>query len=740
MKLCIVKPDDTIAEVLMLERQPSLDAFNNELLFFENYQYRLLIRDNEAVDNVELFVGDYSVQLHYNPVTDCFETETELLFDGCFDLAYVTVYVNDGEGDEKVFYSDFLRIATTKQTAIQVEKMLREIEENVPNFLEICFSRNRKKSGLIKNELRSIWNTLKIVDEIIMVYEDNYGYFSNNKKASVEPVATIVDAKAMRTINQESLRWMVCNPNNFIQTDKDSGIEIKGKNFTPSKVKTYLSRYSYDVYENRVVLGFLHNVVDYLDNLIVGFNKEIIELANVPQSIVVQLPNTHELTGRCIYIYYKGIIERLNEKKSLLQEMYYKYEKVLECPTDNIYGTPKLTNTFKQVYHYRLCYECMVKWFKAGDYTFDHLNYLFKLKTLSRIFEYFCLIKLQTALGKCGFIFQEANRIIYDIEDDTEEINNQYVFNRNGYKLTLLYEPFIWVNKVNEGMNLYSTGYNFLKSRWNDKWKPDFVLKISSSYRDYYYILDAKYSNIQNVKKRHMPELILKYSTQIASVDKFITDVIGVGAVYPGEQDKIYYFKKNKVGSLKQSIPIYFSLSIVGENVGDVMLKERLTELLDMIDVIEEEKENEEGSKIKAGQTPIIAEKNIVYKGNEQKESTLANVGEALNLQIFSDMQLSDDSKDSVKKVNGKKCFYYAKGMCMYQKIRCTIADEPCSFYISKKSKELLKEQDICRNFTRYTRRGKLDRVECSVSGRPGCIGQDECKFCLRKNKSRRSV
>ena len=36
MKLCIVKPDGTIAEVLMSEQPPFLETVNNELLFFEN--------------------------------------------------------------------------------------------------------------------------------------------------------------------------------------------------------------------------------------------------------------------------------------------------------------------------------------------------------------------------------------------------------------------------------------------------------------------------------------------------------------------------------------------------------------------------------------------------------------------------------------------------------------------------------------------------------------------------------
>ena len=37
-----------------------------------------------------------------------------------------------------------------------------------------------------------------------------------------------------------------------------------------------------------------------------------------------------------------------------------------------------------------------------------------------------------------------------------EDINNLYIFDGNGYELTLLYEPYIWVNKINDGINLYS--------------------------------------------------------------------------------------------------------------------------------------------------------------------------------------------------------------------------------------------------------------------------------------------
>lgn len=739
MKISIVKPDNTIADVLIGNRQPSLETINNELLFFENYQYKLIIRDCEDHESVELFVGDYSIPLHYNTITGYYETDKDLIFSGCFDLACISIYTVDGYGKEVAFFTDFLRIATTKQTSKKVVQMLAEIEQNLPNFLDVCFSKNKKESGLIKNDVRSIWNTLKIVDEIINIYEENYGCFNNHKKTFVEPVATIVDAHSMKTINPDSLRWLACNPDNLVLTDKDTGILVKEKRYMPLKVKTYIPQYSYDVYENKVILGFLENIIRYLNNQILGFRKEIIELETIPDVIIAQLPNTHELTGRCVYIYYKGIIERFSDKRDSLQTIFYKYERILECLPTEIYAPPKFTNTFKQVYHYRLCYECMIKWFEAGDYTFNHLNYLFKLKTLSRIFEYFCLIKLQNAISQCGYMLLESNRIIYDQEEDIEEINNLYIFSGNGYEVTLLYEPTIWVDKITNGINLYSTGFNFLKGKWNDKWTPDFIIKVSCNGKDYHYILDAKYSSLINIKKIYMPELVLKYSTQVASKDKFFSDIIGVGALYPSEEDKLYFFKKNTVGSKKISLPQYFSLTIVGENEGDIVLKKRVTDLLKIVDTIESEA-NEVNSIPSIGEKrqgdynfqkgeiikkPIVAENEDTDIKKSEKKDSSGNAAKELQ------------SRPSPM-INGKKCFYYGKSLCLYKKTRCNVGEKPCEYYISKNSKKLLKEEDTCRNFIRYIRRGKVNRVECSVSGLPGCVGPEICKFCMKKNKSKK--
>ena len=78
----------------------------------------------------------------------------------------------------------------------------------------------------------------------------------------------------------------------------------------------------------------------------------------------------------------------------------------------------------------------------------------------------------------------------------------------------------------------------------------------------------------------------MKYGTQIASKDKFFSDVIGIGAIYPSKEDKIYYFKKNAINSLKHSLPQYFSLTIVDGDVGTQILKEQIEKLFKVVDIL----------------------------------------------------------------------------------------------------------------------------------------------------------
>ena len=57
MKLCIVKPDGTVAEILLRDRQPSLEAFHKSFWFIVNLITNHLILNNYflKISNTILF-------------------------------------------------------------------------------------------------------------------------------------------------------------------------------------------------------------------------------------------------------------------------------------------------------------------------------------------------------------------------------------------------------------------------------------------------------------------------------------------------------------------------------------------------------------------------------------------------------------------------------------------------------------------------------------------------------------
>lgn len=699
LRLELMKIDGTKNYIELVDKITGKDIIDEHILLFENYYYQITIQTDKVFENIELYIGDYAVPLTFNDFSGCYQSSKALLFEGCYDLIDITLCVTDSFQNENTLKSPYLRVATTKETVEQIYNMLEEIESKLPNFLEICFSKSKKKSGLLHDKHRSIFNTFKILEEIIDTYEHNYANFCNFKKNKIIEKPVIVDSNSMRKINDDSLRWMVSNPEYLVPSNHDQGISIGRKKYLPLKIRTFTKEYSYEIYENQTILGFLDSLVSYTQSQLNEFENEIKRISTISKEIIKQLPNTHELTGRCVLVFYRGIIHKLEQNHKILEELYHKYFILFKCTPLIINDIPKSTNIFRKIRHYKLCYECIAKWFEMGNYSLEHLDYLFKLKTLSRIFEYFCLLKLQYAIEKNEYIFQSADRVgEIDELNDEHSINNIYKFSNGKYNLKLLYEPIIFKQKLYSDLNLYSTGYNFSKRCWNDYWTPDFIIELECNDRRYYMILDAKYSTLKNVRQYYIPELILKYGTQIASKDKYYSDVIAIGAIYPNDGNKIFYYKKESNISNRKSLPIYFSMAIEKGDNGDTALSNHLNKLISNVNMLENNltKTYEESHK------NINEDNEELFKGfKDQIDNTIQNI-----------------------KVNGKYCQYYGKGICLVQKKACYVKSEICADYIHKDDSSLRRKKINCKNLNSS---GK--NYSCTVSGRKGCIGINECKF-----------
>ena len=148
--------------------------------------------------------------------------------------------------------------------------------------------------------------------------------------------------------------------------------------------------------------------------------------------------------------------------------------------------------------------------------------------------------------------------------EERKDIDNFYPYiSKNGEtKLSIYYEPYIYRDKVLYGMDLYSTGYNFLKivkenrKVTNKYWTPDFVVKFEEGKNSLYFILDSKFSSFKSVCDYHIADLANKYALSIASKDEFYSKIAGVWAIYPSEKKERLNLKKNLIKSEKVSLPI----------------------------------------------------------------------------------------------------------------------------------------------------------------------------------------
>ena len=115
-------------------------------------------------------------------------------------------------------------------------------------------------------------------------------------------------------------------------------------------------------------------------------------------------------------------------------------------------------------------------------------------------------------------------------------------------------------------------------------------------------------------------------------------------------------------------------------------------------------------------------EGDILYSGNTSDEQ---------QIEIVKNNEYTKQLESINMVINGRKCHFYGKNLCLRRKVICDVAKKSCDYYVPKNIAKLVKEENSCRNFMQTVKRGKVINAECVVSGLPGCIGKDNCAFYL---------
>ena len=568
MKLLIIdKYNKNEISVPLLEKVNSDLEFYKDYIFVENgtYSVKVDFETESGISEVYLFLGDICVNIQYDEIENIACLDNKRIFEDCFDAISIKIDVLYYDGNEKVLETPNLYVAIKKITCQYVQRMFKDIEDNYQGILNTFYSAGRKRIGITKSEVRGFKDTISLLSIIYTTLREVYPMFQQSINKTLSEQYKYSKSANVNKLDNQAINWIITHPEYVNQSVTPTSICIKQKYYSVDQINFLDKKESCETYENRAVLGFINTILQYINEKCLELENIIKEFdTKIPYAEIEKLPQDYDLGYKSVLFYYKELLRILKNYNESFGALFDAYLSCLKCTSDFLTSVPRYTFIFRQQYHYRRCFDSMVLWCETGNCNLQSIGSFLRLKKLSRMFEYYTLLKLKEAIIKNDFKpYDEPKYLMYE-NVRKDDINNfySYIYKNGQTVVSLYYEPYIYTDKIKHGIDLYSTGYHFSKIlkenriRINNYWTPDFVLKFENSGKVLYFILDSKFSSYLSVQRYHIAELVNKYILGIASTNEYYSKIAGVWAIYPSEKGESLSLKKNLINSRKASLPI----------------------------------------------------------------------------------------------------------------------------------------------------------------------------------------
>ena len=483
-----------------------------------------------------------------------------------YDLVVVSFILLFVDGSSKEYFTDFLLcVSKSQEDATNIQNMLQELivfdDSQVGEWIFSDGKRGTSNSlyegKWNKYAYRSLSSYIQLLEQVIACYKNNYAYFRMQGKHMIKQASVLVSYEKVKKISRDSFNWIMQNADELANVPYSIGVQYQGKNYLPYHIKTDASQKSWDVYENRVVISFLHTALLNAKQIFVEFDRNVLNEERIISRIHGSFPKEYcapIITIKSLQISFcRILLGKLNHSIDTLQNLYTQYETLFDIQTSVLTTLPRKTSTFCEIKPYAQVFKIIVCWFQYGEYSLEKERLILQVKTLDKLFEYYCLLQLLKLLADNGYqkadIKNPVFKYYYKSADghyqNEQDVANTYVLSRNHITATLYYQPVISAFDFENGLTLYRTtskkGY----------YTPDFVLKFSFSEHDEEYIIfDAKFANRNSITNFRLPEVIRKYSSEL-----------GVAADCPAP--KMVWILQGRVNSTEKAIWRYHNSPLV---------------------------------------------------------------------------------------------------------------------------------------------------------------------------------
>lgn len=532
-----------------------------------SYEFQIENIDCSQIDNVCIFINDCYESCSYSNGKIRFPGQgrsDRRIFIDCYGFVEITLSIKLKDGNEVNLRSEYLSVLVKKgQLNDSVKAMAQYVYANQEDLLLNGKPKPRDIASLKDQGYKSLMAQVILVEQLLSVYEQNYGYFRANSRFRIDKVNSVDHIEKLQYVSLATMQYIVQHPEELCQVNSNVGVKINNKVYHPNKTLITEDVRLHDIYENRVVVGFIRTLISGVDTLVENTK-------NLISKIPSEDAGTGEYVHSSLFIFshtakmLRECLARLLAVKKKLSLLWHSYNSILNVKTMEVCHIPRPTAIFMAVPQYNRIFVAISQWFTYGIYNLEKENFMLSFIKISDLYESYVLIKLIKHFRKHGYTLENTKKCCYPLlprwKYKNTECQNTFVFSDIQRRVTLYYQPVIYDSDSREvnGLGLYRN--NTISLTYDDSdecrrryYVPDYVIKVENDGSERYLILDAKFSSLSTVRNNYVSDLSFKYLFSISTVlgNKPADGLcIIYGQCFDGDHLKSVYNRQISVGAI----------------------------------------------------------------------------------------------------------------------------------------------------------------------------------------------
>ena len=465
-------------------------------------------------------------------------------------------------------------VRISKLKLSEIEGLFTYLWQKEDRLFDVFYSKSSVEVKNKTNEVGQMNKFITLVTHFVTVFQKLLPYFEKQPHFVLRKKTTVLPFNSNK-VSANTVQWIINNLDEVQFDDAFKGhhkaVQLGNHYGMIDNIHTEVETRDCNTYENQVVMGIFFVILKKLRSL-----KRDIELkSTVTNWSDTEEPEEHFVDFKDLKrLPFIRLFEEISKVEQQVKKLEQSYRRIFPEVTPKA-ERPVLTSIFIQRPHYKRAYELIRK---LNDYKLDITGYfkLFNISKLSKLYELYNLFQLIDALrSSLKIAFFNVNVALRKEEPIVEKME----FTNDFFAVNLFYEHKYYP----ENSNYHSTLLRRIDCVTSEEYyHPDFIIEIidKKTEETFYYLFDAKYSVLKNVKFLHLPSLEKKYIARTGISGERYKKINGLFALFPDEEgekivDNAFFepqialiaSKPNTTQELKECVQ-----KILKKHIGDYLL------------------------------------------------------------------------------------------------------------------------------------------------------------------------